>query len=84
MSLSRRGIFGFFAGALAAPYLPAAKPRPANLLVCELEFPAMHTTFTRYSGYETLMVSRSDIMAAAEYDWRQNALACEIKQRLDA
>ena len=43
-------------------------------LVEELEY-AENSTFKYYSGYETLDVSASDVFSAAEYDWKQAAVA---------
>jgi len=46
-------------------------------LVEELSF-AENSTFKYYSGYETLDVSPSDVLSAAEYDWKQAAVAVTI------
>ena len=35
---------------------------------------AENTTYQRYSGYDVLNVSQSDVMTAAEYQWRQIAV----------
>ena len=43
-------------------------------LVQELSF-AENSTFKYYSGYEVLDVSASDVLSAAEYDWKQAAVA---------
>src|SRR6516165_12093178 len=43
-------------------------------LVQELEY-AENGTFTRYSGYDTVNISPSDVFSAAEYDWKQGAVA---------
>jgi hypothetical protein len=40
----------------------------------ELEY-GENGTFTWYSGYDTLNISPSDVLTAAEYDWKQNAVA---------
>jgi len=42
-------------------------------IVRELEY-AENTTFSYYSGYETLNISPSDVMSAAEYSWKQAAV----------
>lgn len=46
-------------------------------LVEELSF-AENSTFKFYSGYETLDVSPSDVLSAAEYDWKQAAVAVTV------
>jgi len=46
-------------------------------IVQELEY-AENSTYTRYSGYETLNISPSDVMSAAEFDWKQVAVAVSI------
>jgi len=46
-------------------------------IVQELEY-AENGTFKRYSGYETLNISPSDVFTAAEYDWKQAAVAVSI------
>jgi hypothetical protein len=35
---------------------------------------AERSTFTMYSGYETLSISPRDVIAAANYDWKQYGL----------
>lgn len=42
-------------------------------LVEELEY-ANNSTYQRYSGYDTLNISASDVFTAAEYQWRQVAV----------
>ena len=42
-------------------------------IVRELEY-AENSTFSYYSGYETLNISPSDVFSAAEYDWKQAAV----------
>lgn len=37
-----------------------------------------NSTFQRYSGYELLNVSPSDVISAAEYDWKQASVAVTI------
>ncbi len=49
-------------------------------LVEELSF-AENSTFKYYSGYETLDVSPSDVLSAAEYDWKQAAVAVTVSGR---
>lgn len=44
-----------------------------RVIVEELEY-AENSTFQRYSGYEVLDVSPSDIMTAAEFNWKQYAV----------
>lgn len=46
-------------------------------IVQELEY-AENSTFKWYSGYEVLNISPSDVMTAAEYDWKQAAVAVSI------
>ena len=43
-------------------------------IVQELEY-AENGTFKRYSGYEQLNISPSDVFTAAEFDWKQAAVA---------
>lgn len=43
-------------------------------IVQELEY-AENGTFKRYSGYETLSISPSDVFTAAEFDYKQAAVA---------
>lgn len=42
-------------------------------IVCELDY-AENGTYQRYSGYDTLNISASDVLSAAEYNWRQAAV----------
>ena len=42
-------------------------------IVRPLEY-AENSTFQRYSGYDTLNVSASDVLSAAKYDWAQSAI----------
>lgn len=42
-------------------------------IVCPIEY-AEATTYTRYSGYDPLNVSASDVISAAEFPWRQVAV----------
>ena len=35
---------------------------------------AENSTYTRYSGYDTLNINQSDVLSAAKYDWSQVAL----------
>lgn len=46
-------------------------------IVQELEY-AENSTFKRYSGYETLNISPSDVFTAAEFDYKQAAVAVSI------
>jgi hypothetical protein len=46
-------------------------------IVQELSY-AENATFQRYSGYEVLNVSPSDVISAAEYDWKQASVAVTI------
>ena len=43
-------------------------------IVQELEF-AENSTYKRYSGHEILNTSPSDVLSAAEFDWKQAAVA---------
>jgi hypothetical protein len=46
-------------------------------IVRELEY-AENATFQWYSGYETLNISPSDVITAAEFDWKQASVAVSI------
>lgn len=46
-------------------------------IVQELEY-AENSTFKRYSGYETLDISPSEVFTSAEFDWKQAAVAVSI------
>jgi len=46
-------------------------------IVQELEY-ADNQTYKRYSGYETLNISPSDVFTAAEFDYKQAAVAVSI------
>lgn len=46
-------------------------------IVQELEY-AENGTYKRYSGYETLNISPSDVFTAAEFDYKQAAVAVSI------
>lgn len=39
-------------------------------IVCPVEY-AENSTYTRYSGYDTLNIQASDVISAAEFPWRQ-------------
>lgn len=43
----------------------------------ELEY-AENATYQRYSGYEALDISPSDVFTAAEFDWKQGSVAVTI------
>jgi hypothetical protein len=69
-AVSRRGLFGLFAGAVVAPMIPRLPVSAApSVIIKELTF-AYPGPFVRYSGYEVLNITPSDIVAATEYDWR--------------
>ncbi len=51
--------------------------RGGRSIVQELEY-AENSTYKRYSGYEVLDISPSDVMTAAEYDIKQVAVAVTI------
>lgn len=42
-------------------------------IVVELDY-AENGTYQRYSGYDTLNISASDVISAAKYDWKQAAI----------
>jgi len=42
-------------------------------IVCELDY-AENGTYQRYSGYDALNISASDVLSAAEYSWKQSAI----------
>lgn len=46
-------------------------------IVQELEY-AENSTYKRYSGYEILNIQPSDVFTAAEFDWKQAAVAVSI------
>ena len=46
-------------------------------IVQELDY-AENATYKRYSGYETLDISPSDVFSAAEFNWKQAAVAVSI------
>jgi len=46
-------------------------------IVQELEYQE-NGTFTRYSGYDAVSIAPSDTFTAAEYDWKQAAVAVSI------
>lgn len=46
-------------------------------IVQELEY-AENSTYQRYSGYEQINISPSDVFSAAEYDWKQASVAVTI------
>lgn len=46
-------------------------------IVQEIEY-AENGTFKRYSGYDILNISPSDVFTAAEFDWKQAAVAISI------
>jgi predicted transcriptional regulator of viral defense system len=48
-----------------------------RVIVQELDY-AENVTYTRYSGYETLNISPSDVFSAAEFSWKQAAVAVSI------
>lgn len=42
-------------------------------IVAELDY-AENSTYQRYSGYDSLNISASDVLSAAEYNWKQAAV----------
>lgn len=46
-------------------------------IIQEIEF-AENSTFGWYSGYDTLNITPSEVFSAAEYDWKQCAVAISI------
>lgn len=46
-------------------------------IVQELEY-SENSTYMRYSGYELLNTSPSDVISAAEYDWKQASVAVTV------
>jgi hypothetical protein len=46
-------------------------------IVRELDY-AENSTYKRYSGYETLNIAPSDVFSAAEFEWKQAAVAVSI------
>lgn len=51
--------------------------RGGRTIVQEIEY-AENSTFQRYSGYDTLSTVPSDVFTAAEFDWKQYAVAVAI------
>lgn len=49
-------------------------------LIEEIEYDG-NSTYQRYSGYETLSVAQSQVISAAEYNWKQAAVAAVISGR---
>lgn len=49
-------------------------------IVKELEY-AENDTFQFYSGYETLNINPSDVLSAAEFDWKQAACVVTVSGR---
>jgi hypothetical protein len=66
--------------ALLARLNKRGKVKPVSggrTIVRELSY-AENSTFQRYSGYEALNVSPSDVISAAEFDWKQASVAVTI------
>lgn len=56
----------------------AIKKQPGGrTLVRELDY-AENGTYKEYSGYESLDVSASEVLSAAEYDWKQSAVCVTV------
>lgn len=56
------------------------KAKPADggrRIIQEIEF-AENGTFGWYSGYDTLNITPQEVFSAAEFDWKQNAVAVSI------
>lgn len=55
-------------------------------IVCPLDY-AENGTFQRYSGYDVLNIGASDVISAAEYQWRQiaiNVVASGLELRVNS
>lgn len=66
--------------ALLARLNKKGKVKPVSggrTIVQELEYQE-NQTYQRYSGYETLNIAPSDVISAAEYDWKQASVAVTI------
>ena len=66
--------------ALLARLKARGKVKPADggeIILQELSF-AENSTYKRYSGYEVLNIQPSEVITAAEYDWKQIAVAVTI------
>jgi len=66
--------------ALLARLSKRGKVKPVSggrTIVRELAY-AENSTYQRYSGYELLNVSPSDVISAAEFDWKQASVAVTI------
>jgi len=48
-----------------------------DVILQELEY-AENATYTRYSGYDVLNISPSEVFTAAQYNWKQAAVAVSI------
>lgn len=48
-----------------------------NVIEQELEY-AENSTYYRYSGYETVNISPSDVISSAEFNWKQASVAVTI------
>lgn len=51
---------------------------PGGRNIMEPIFYAENVTYTRYSGYDALNISPSDVISSAEFDWKQAAVAVSI------
>lgn len=54
-------------------------------IVCPLDY-AANGTYQRYSGYDTLNVAASDVISAAQYNWKQiavNVVASGLEMRIN-
>ena len=66
--------------ALLAKLKARGKVKPLDggeIILQELSF-AENSTYKRYSGYEVLNIQPSEVITAAEYDWKQIAVAVTI------
>jgi len=55
-------------------------------IVCPLDY-AANSTYQRYSGYDVLNIGASDVLSAAEYQWRQiaiNVVASGLELRVNS
>lgn len=54
------------------------KPVSGGRTIVEELFYQENSTYKRYSGYETLNIAPSDVITAAEFEWKQAAVAISI------
>lgn len=71
--MNRRGLLASLFATALAPAIP-----PLRLGAEATPILAVTTGYRRYAGYEMFNITRDDIIAAAEFDWKQAARAVTI------